>query len=43
MLYDNNIKLDFCDVLIVPRPTLISSRKEVDLFCNLSFKKAGFS
>jgi GMP reductase len=43
MLYDNNIKLDFCDVLIVPKPSFISSRKEVNLFCNLAFNKAGFS
>lgn len=30
-MIDNRVKLDFCDVLIVPKPTSISSRKEVYL------------
>lgn len=43
MLIDKEIKLDFCDVLIVPTISKISSRKNVNLFSHIEFSKAGFS
>lgn len=43
MTLDKNIKIDFCDVLIVPSLTDVSSRKNVDLKSSITFSKAGFS
>jgi GMP reductase len=37
-----DVKLDFCDVLIEPIPTSLSSRKQVDLNSSLNFRQAGF-
>ena len=42
MIVDNEVKLDFCDVLIVPKSTNLSSRKDVNLNTHLEFSKAGF-
>lgn len=39
----SDVKLDFCDVLIVPKPTSISSRKEVDLTVDVIFPKSKFN
>ena len=39
-MIDSKVKLDFCDVLIVPRPTSISSRKEVYLSCSYHLPKS---
>jgi len=36
----NDVKLDFCDVLIVPKPTSISSRKEVNLTVDVFFPRS---
>lgn len=41
--FEPDVKLDFCDVLIVPKSTKVSSRKEVNLKTSLQFRKAGFS
>jgi len=37
-----DVKLDFCDVLIIPKSTRVSSRKDVELDTELIFRKAGF-
>jgi GMP reductase len=41
--FEPDVKLDFCDVLILPKSTSVSSRKEVNLEVPLNFRKAGFS
>ena len=38
MTINNDIKLDFSDVLILPQKSNLSSRKEVDLVCTYTFK-----
>lgn len=38
MLIDNELKLDFKDVLIRPKRSTLTSRKEVDLNRNYTFK-----
>lgn len=40
VMVENNLKLDFCDVLVVPKPTYVSSRKEVCLSCSYVLPKS---
>lgn len=40
--FEQDVKLDFCDVLIVPKSTKVSSRKDVELNTDLRFRKANF-
>lgn len=41
MLIDNDVKLDFADVLIRPKRSTLSSRKEVDLSRTYKFRHSG--
>ena len=38
MIIDNDVKLDYCDVLIRPKRSTLESRKDVDLHRTFSFK-----
>ena len=40
MLIENEIKLDYKDVLLKPKRSTLKSRKEVDLFRKLEFCNA---
>lgn len=42
MIIDNEIKLDFRDVLIRPKRSTLNSRKEVDLYRTFKFKYSSF-
>ena len=41
MRIENDVKLDFCDVLIRPKRSTLSSRKEVSLERSYQFKHSG--
>jgi len=41
MLIENEIKLDYKDVLFKPKRSTLKSRKEVDLFRSMSFRNVG--
>ena len=40
MLIENEIKLDYKDVLLKPKRSTLKSRKEVDLFRSMEFRNA---
>ena len=37
----DDVKLDFRDVLLVPKRSSLASRSQVDLFRNITFKHSG--
>jgi GMP reductase len=43
MIIHNDVKLDFNDVLLQPRPTVVTSRQEVDLSVEYTTKHSGVS